>query len=252
MEQPFPRLDSARLRISAGFSLTSFEQLPSTERNRLQRLDPHASWAAALVPTELGWRRVHLVGPETAALLAAFRVPALPPASTDRRTITRLVLDGILEAEHGGKFLSGPAAHPLFFQRTAASIPRGPIQALSLAALRYAEALGISDPLVLAQRLYLYNTRPASPRWRARLPDARAVAHFLEGSRTGRVRRAWRGGRTRATTSDAGRANWRIWDCRRARRPSPGAPTFKLYLSPELDAVGDAWRAARDLFSTAD
>jgi hypothetical protein len=250
MKQNPAKFDSVRFRTSPSFTLVHIQELSSAERQRLGGLDPNSSWSVALVPAEPGWRRVHLVSAETAAWLGEQRVAGKRPASVDRATAARLVLDGILEVKHAGRFLSGPAAHPRFFSGAADRVSGNQVQALSLSALCYAEALDLGDPLELAHRLYRFNTRPRSPRWQARLPDSRAVAQWLEGSRSTATPKRRRRVRDRTmTTREGGRAVWRIWDCAQARTPRPGAPSFKLYVSPDLEVVGEAWQAVMDLFS---
>lgn len=196
-----------------------------------------------LEPVVPGWRRSHLVTAQTADLFRRTAQPARPDPPPDPADLARLVLDGILEVEHQDTFLSGPEAHHLFFG-TVAPVPAGRLSQLSLAALRLAVATGVDEPRALADRLYRYNTRPASPAWRRRFGDAGAVARVVEGR-----------GPARAQSEDLvtfghSPAAWRVWTDPRAAQPGRGRPTFKLYLSPDPGQIGEACRALRDLMGT--
>src|SRR5207249_2970561 len=90
-----------------------------------------------------------------------------------------LVLDGVLQIEQGGAFVSGPEAHLTATATPAAETGRGTIGRLSIAALHYGQALGLRDPGRLSGRLYCYNRLPASPFWQSRFPTPRAVARHL-------------------------------------------------------------------------
>ena len=75
--------------------------------------------------------------------------------------LLRLVLDGILEVEHEGLFVSGPGARkPLIGDEAYAG--KGPIAALSIEALRYVEALGDLTIPEMTHRLYGFGRRPVT------------------------------------------------------------------------------------------
>lgn len=240
-------LASARVRAAACFRFVPIEAVSALDRGNLPDAGAESGWAGALAPDGSGWRRAHLITRETVDLLASLRrAPALP-AGFDPAAIARLVLDGILEIEREGEFLSGPAAHSVFF-RAEAPVPVGPLGQLSLDALQYAAVLGTAKPLVLAQCLYRYNTLPASPQWRRRLPDAPAVARLLDDAQLPGVRRgrsAW----TRWVSEDKGPV-WEVWERTNAAIPPPGAPTYKLYLTPPVEAIAEARRAVLELAGT--
>ena len=236
-------LRRAQLRPSPSFRLIPIADVAELDRRNLPDAGRESGWAGALAPTEPGWRRAQLVGAETVGLLESVARLRAAPAGCDDQVIARLLLDGVLELEWNGGCVSGPAAHPLCF----ASRPprsRGWLGRLSLHALEYAAALGVHRPRTLAERLYRYNTLPASPQWRRRLPDAAAVARLVAG-RSARVRvsRGW----TTFTSADPGAPVWEVWERTGAPEPAPGRPTYKLYLSPEVTGVGDASRALRAL-----
>jgi hypothetical protein len=150
-------------------------------------------------------------------------------------TLGRLVVDGVLEVEHEGEFLSGPAAAEVVLSTRSAG-GSGRIGELSIAAMRYGEQLTDLPVPLLAMRLYLYGHRPVSAALRRRLPDRAAVTAFL-----GVATDEWD-----ADADAPGKpAYWRTW---RPSRLQPGSSngaggTWKLYVSPALDALPDAVNA---------
>lgn len=240
-------LTRAPLRAAGDFRFVPIEAVSALDRANLPDAGAGSGWAGALTPERPGWRRAHLVTQETVELLASLqRAPALPVGS-DPAAVARLVLDGILEVEREGEFISGPAAHSLFFE-SAAPTPVGPLGQLSLEALNYAAVLGSAQPLLLAHALYRYNTLPASPQWRRRLPDPSAVARLLRSER----HPGKRGGRSPWTmwvSADKGPV-WEVWERRAAPLPPPGAPTYKLYVTPPVAAIAEARRAVLSLAGT--
>lgn len=153
----------------------------------------------------------------------------------------------MLEIEWEEGFLSGPAAYSLYFSTLAPSgDPSAPLARLSIAALRYAEALQLQDAGVLARKLYRYNGIPLSPEWRRRFPNAAAVDRILREEIAESPSRASRW--TTFLNPGTDRA-WRIWERAGARVPAPDAATYKLYVSPAPSAalLSEACRAIRGL-----
>ncbi len=114
---------------------------------------------------------------ESALLLLTLRTPGPIPAYARRllgadaaKTITGLVLDGVLEIESAGEFRSGPDAVSAMegeaYDGAIGGVddaPHGRIAQLSIGALRHASMLPIDDVGVLAARLYRYNSLPLAP-----------------------------------------------------------------------------------------
>lgn len=105
---------------------------------------------------------------------------------------------------------------------------RAPIAAssavpLTRRAAEYGAALPLDDVRRLAARLYRYNSLPASPAWRRRVPDERAAERLLG-----------------LDLRDSHRSSvWRMWD---ACDPPRDGPMFKLYVSPCSSGTGAACR----------
>jgi hypothetical protein len=163
------------------------------------------------------------------------------------QSIGRLVLDGVLELERDGRWISGAEAGDLVVPHRAAG-GRGQIGAQSVAALRYAQQLIALPPALLALRLYLFGRRPISPRLRGQLPDESAVADHLGLSPGGAARAAvdegWQG-----VPPPGGRVYWRTWRRRDGRGHLPDS--YKLYVSPAIDALPDALVAVAESLAGA-
>ncbi|HET7042631.1 MAG TPA: hypothetical protein VFI13_11450, partial [Gemmatimonadales bacterium] len=123
----------------------------------------------------------------------------------------------------------------------------GRLAELSIAALRYGQALAVDDPLRLSFRLYGYNRRPLTPRWLKLLPGPEAVqAHLgiaLGGANRKLLGRTW----YPSAPSEA----WLSW---RSRAPEPadsGGVTWKLYVSPAPEALAEGFGAVLEALAAA-
>lgn len=222
--------------------MVPFSQLDPGDRARLAPPGAPPDTLTLLRPNgDGGWRRMHAIGPDTTRFLEELRAGSIRQ-HPDPRALARLVLDGIIEIEVGGAWLSGPDAYPVFFSDARAQPSASRVQQLSLDALRYGAALPLRDPRRLALRLYRYNTRPASPEWRERIPKPDAVTRLLSGIKSGRGRRT----RTGATGSGC----WLTWN--RADTDSLPPSLHKLYVSPDPRTVAEACHAVVALMEEGD
>ena len=222
---PPPELTAARHRAARRYRVVPPDELPPSVAHHFAACRDDPEFGGALLPR----------GGDTGAVRALTRAAAelfrslSQPRGVDSAdaggpdALARLVLDGVLEVEHGGAFVSRTRAHCAYFDGSPPPRPASRLAAVSDAAVRYAESLGVDDPRVLRERLYRYNSRPASPDWRRRLADEGAVSRFL------RIGRAARRG-----LSHALERGWHYW--RPARAAGTNTPAFKLYVSP---GVGD-------------
>jgi hypothetical protein len=188
---------------------------------------------------------VKVVDHESALLIESLRQPAHLPSTlgADELSLTRLVLDGVLEVETAaGEFVSGSSA----FDVVCEVLPPPPATTktarLSQAALRYAERLDVEDAPRLSARLYFYGRLPASPQWLARLPSRASVERFLGIEQSAplarRLRRSWR-----AVEPEPPNDGWFLWGARGASA-ADAADRFKLYVSPLPESVPAAFSAA--------
>lgn len=201
-------------RANGAYELVLFDRLPPASRETLAALASERQFYGVLRSATLPLKSVDR---DTALLFLTMRdagpLPAYVTRDASPDAIARLVLDAILEVRDGDRFVSGPAAAPLFARRTQA--PRG----LSMAALQYAERLLLDDANVLAGRLYAFNTIPFAPRWRE-LPRAIDIADARGWQRS--IRRDY----------------WQTWIRSDAPRE---ATTHKLYVSPRPEALAESF-----------
>jgi hypothetical protein len=194
--------------------------------------------AAVLLPT-VPALSAKAVCANTARLLDGLRAPAVAAElGADPDLIVRLLLDSVIEIEHGGGFASGAAVvERLELAAVGDAADTAPAR-LSLEALRYGERLALDHGPGLSARLYYYNRVPISPRWTARLgtPDAVAAWWGIDGGPLrARMDRDWVDAPPLPDNPGWYRFRSRTW-------PS-GAP-FKLYVSPRVEHAREALAAA--------
>lgn len=229
-------------RASPAYELVLFDRLPDGERQALADLARDPDFYGVLRPREGGGLTLKSADRDTALLFLTLREPGPLPAyaaaqlgEAASRVLARFVADGVLEVERDGAFVSGPAALDLFLRPVAGGGREGRIAALSLAALRCAQALPSDDPRILALRLYAYNRVPLTPRWKSRLADTPAVERHLGIAPGGPHRKAL----DRAWQRLADREGWISWISRAVDSDGerPDAPTWKLYVSPRPESL---------------
>jgi hypothetical protein len=166
-------------------------------------------------------------------------------------TVARLVLDGVLEVERDGGFVSGPAAvEP---RRRRGDHPAGGRTAqLSHDALCYAQALEDLPAEALAARLYAYGRQPVSERLRSRLGTREARELYLGLDRGGPSRRLLEARFVQVSDGDS-ESPWLLWRARsNGSRPRNGAAgRAKLYVSPSIDALPEVLSATIESVAAA-
>ena len=150
-----------RLRPSADFELVAFDRLSPEQLRILHPLPEDPGQYGVLIPKQGLWLGAKAVSHDAARiLLDVSRAIDAPPAE-----VIKWVMDGILEIEIDGTFVSGPAAYGVL--RNGSPQPAPPqdrIARISAAALVYAESLPVRDARWLSRRLYSYNALPSTPR----------------------------------------------------------------------------------------
>lgn len=226
--------------------LVVFDRLAPAEQEGLRRLAADGSFYGILRPLPGIAGSPRAVDRTLALLLFTLERPGplptflrddLGPDEELRRRVAALVLDGVLEVETEEGFVTGIAAQPwLGGSETGEEAVEGTLARLSQAALRHAAALDLDDPEKLARRLYAYHRLPLTPRRARQFPGRDRVCREL-GLDERCHARSWR--RSPGAETD----RWIFWHRRGRAKADPDRPTFKLYVSPALDALGEVTRA---------
>jgi hypothetical protein len=233
-----------RLRANPEYELVLFDRLSEIEQQALNGLNKDPDCYGILRPRASGTLTIKAASRDAALLFFTLQNPGPLPRYVEQslgaeceRTISQMVLDGILEIEIGERMLSGPAAHPYICDTDPAIEQETFLSALSRRALQYAGTLDVSDAAALSMRLYNYNRLPASRRWRELLPDEAAVERHLGIQNGAQVLKHW-------TRLDSDKAPWLAWQSRRGTlRSNRSGSTYKLYVSPGCSALGEAFQA---------
>jgi hypothetical protein len=245
---------TATLRSNPHYELVAFDRLSPSEQALLGPLAADADFHGVLRPRSADTPLpIKAVSHDTARLVRALETPGMvptfaePDSSSTRdaaRSIARLVLDDVLEVAHDDRFVGGVAAAPFVLTTQPPSLTTTVTSRLSLAALRYASALRVDDPLALSARMYFFNRMPVTPQWRRRHPDSAAIAAVLgvdAAERTTLGPAGW----TRSTRVGSEREGWFQW--RRATSASRSTRretlTYKLYVSPRHESLRDVVHA---------
>lgn len=253
------------LRANPAYELVLFDRLEPMVREALADLTKDPDFYGMLRPREAAGLGVKSVDRETALLFLTLREPGPLPAYVHRvagegaaRVVAQLVADSILEVDGGDAFVSGPAAFDLFREGTGSGRggPGGHLAELSVAALRYAQALDVLDPLRLSVRLYAYNRRPLTPAWKRLLPSGEAVERHLGIGPGGAHRKVLERGWSRIGASE--RSNgWLSWRWRgmpagaNAGVSGANGVTYKLYVSPAPEALAEGFGRVLEALAAA-
>lgn len=247
----------AILRANPGYELVLLDRMATGVR---ETIDGDGELYGVLHPRPDTDLELRTASSDTALLFLTLREPGPLPSYAHGqlggqadRAISRLVLDGVLEIEHGGEFVSGARASELVLAGRSTG-GRGRIGVLSSAAVRYGQELakgGLTEA-PLASRLYCYGRRPVTPALARRLGAADAFAAHLGIDAGGPARASLDAGWVQASATLGERAYWRSWRARRARDGSGRWDAgYKLYVSPGVEALGVAFAAVAGLLSGA-
>jgi hypothetical protein len=238
-------------RAGTAFELVVYDRLPLEEQAALAELTADPDFYGILRPQQPNGQTLKSVNRDTALLWLTMRAPGPLPffvltqqPEVASAGVWQLVLDGVLETEEGGRFVSGVEAAKLLTQGRAAG-PQGTIAQMSRRALRQADRLRTEDAAQLADWLYRYGVQPMSARWFKRLPDSSAVLDFV-GAGPGTARRRLLDSRWELSNPDAANG-WIAWSSRGRSPANPGGATYKLYVSPQPEAMPEAFAAVHEI-----
>ena len=220
----------ATYRASGRFELKRLDELTPEQRQPFQELALDDDFYGLLFPRTASLT-VKAVGRDVAALLATLASPSrLGTTALGADDIIDLVLDGVLEIEHDGTFVSGADALAVVCDAGALAAPSG----LSLQALQYAADLAEDDSDRLSSALYLYNRIPMTAFWKARFPNHEAVLAHIGA---GKAEAHWH-------VAPPSQSNgWISFHARERRRYVAGAAVYKLYVSPRPENIREAFDA---------
>ncbi|MDQ3933621.1 MAG: hypothetical protein M3340_03210 [Actinomycetota bacterium] len=248
------------MRANPLYELVLLDRLAPAERELVAGQDGGDELYGVLRPRAGADLEPRSASTDTALLFLTLAEPAPLPefvrarlGDDTERTIARLVVDGVLEIEADGDFVSGARAGELVLGRRGSSAGSGRIAALSTAALRYGQELDGLPESLLALRLYFYGRKPVSPRLRRELPDEHAVAARLGvvpgGSAWPEIESGW----IEVPPPQGERTVWRHWRPRAmpSGRSRGRAANYKLYVSPTADALELALPAVAGTLASA-
>jgi hypothetical protein len=226
-------LDETRWRANPLVELRQFSALPAAQREQFRELEADAGFYGLFTAAPSFPMTVKAAPRPIAELFRSLSVPARLGAEAlgDGEAAVDLVLDGVLEIESAGGFVSGADALPLLG-------PGGAEDggALSRRALLHAQELETVDAQKLASALYRYNTIPITAAWKRRFASPEAVlAHAGAGrGALGRMlRRDW--------AFSAETDGWLAWTPLEETRRSAGDVTYKLYVAPRPEHIREAF-----------
>ncbi|HEY6350134.1 MAG TPA: hypothetical protein VI636_12065 [Candidatus Angelobacter sp.] len=236
-----------RLRANPEYELVLLDRLSEAEQQFFGKLKGDPDCYGILRPRTSSNLTIKAASQDAALLFFTLQNPGPLPRYVEQslgdecdRAIAQMVLDGILEIEADGVMLSGPAAHAHICCDQPSVEQEGFLAALSRRALQYAETLEIKDASLLSMRLYNYNRLPASPRWRQLLPDEATVERHL-GIEDGAAGRLLSGKWMRIQGKE--KSPWLAWQSHRATQSFGSGATYKLYVSPAMSVLREAFHA---------
>lgn len=239
MQSVDPGLLASRFRLNPALDLKRFEELPPAQRQALTDLEQHGELEAVLVPRDASSNlTVKAVDHRMATLFAGLRQPAVLDPDDDpgelARSISALLLDGVLQIEADDGFVSGPSAHTLIFGRISDGRTEDRPTDLSIEALRYGQTLPLGDARSLSHRLYAYNRVPLHPRWQERFGDPERARTALGLGPRDRLTALLA---TDYELTEPG--GWRSWS---RVAYDPEGLHHKLYVSPHPESLPAAFR----------
>lgn len=237
-------ITGATMRANPGYQLVRFEQLSPAQRESLAPLQQDPDLVGLLLPRGGYTLAAKAVGRDTAQLFTTLQQPGPLPASLcssfgerSNQALAELVLDQVLELACEGGFVAGARAYNRVFARAGPPQPQNALSELALAALKYGQALALTDPMQLSLRLYCFNRAPITALWRRRLDAPGAMAGYL-GLRAGGPHVRTLASTWRASGPQTGADAWLSWylpEAVAARQERPLC--YKLYISPHSAAL---------------
>src|SRR5689334_10515803 len=150
-------------------------------------------------------------------------------------TIAGLLLDGIIEIEWQGKFVSGPGSLPAIYDSSGSDEPVPTyLSQLSLRAIHYAWMLNAANERSLASRLYTFNTVPWDANMKKTFHDKHSVRDFLFSSVDDNT---MNGLNNKWNATNTEKKEWLSWNRKVTRnlKDVQSPRIYKLYISPLIN-----------------
>jgi hypothetical protein len=240
----------ADFRANSQYQLFLFDRLPAEQQEVLRDLTKDPDFYGVLISQEGSTLNTKSVCRDTALLFYTLSQPGPLPAYVRatfgekcNQAVAELVLDGVLEIAHDGRYVCGSEAYDLIYRERPVVEAQGTLAKLAQSALEYAQALEIDDSGRLSARLYFYNRVPLSPRWKRRFSGRDAAAAYL-GIESGGANRHLVDDRWARIKLPAQFDGWFEWESRADRASNAETRQgYKLYVSPQPEFVRDAFQA---------
>lgn len=232
-------------RTGDAYDLVVFDRLPVEEQAVVAELRDDPDCYGVLRPRARTGRTYRAIGKDTALLLLTLKEPGpLPffvwsgdePAAA--KAVANMVLDGVLEIEDGGRFVSGNAAAALFAREPDTQL-EGRLAQLSRDAMIYGQALQMDDPDRLASQLYGFGRFPVTPELARDMRDDEATLAWLGAGRGSSLRRTLDGEWRLSDQKEAG--GWFAWSRAGQRGRHVSSAVCKLYISPRPHDIANAF-----------
>ena len=242
-------------RANSSYQLVLLDRLSHIERKMIGGLEDADDLYGVLRPCQGSQLELRSASRDTALLLLTLKDPGPIPeylradlGANFSSVITKLVLDEVLEVQHGGSFVSGVNARNLVLASTTER-ECGRIAELSIEALQYGQALEGLTAQDLALRLYFYGRKPVSSLWLRRLASEESIRRYLglivDGAAQVVLDTSW----TEVGNQDE-RSYWRMWHPRRGGSGSKTAG-YKLYVSVDCASLPDVLPAVAESLAYA-
>jgi len=255
-------------RLNPLFSITTVDDLTESQKRSFRRILSGGNVYSMLhAPREANFTVKALnrvLSDFLELLIEPKRICELPGRyreSYDRdmeQLIIQMVLDGVLEIESSGVFISGVEAFNTLISESSVGesfsdeVERGGyIQRITTGAIDYAIRSLDRNPRHLAWNMYNFNRIPLNRKRRRQLPDEQSVLEFLGLEENG----TWNGMspdiKPVIPASDENgelppfHRIWRSWKFR-SRKSTRDRNNYKIYISPLPDETPDVFRIVRE------
>jgi hypothetical protein len=261
-------------RFNSQFTLTPFSELSEEHQKRFADFMSDDRFYGVLIADKIAKLTIKAVNRDLADFLARLRQPQriadvlkeFPSDNSQDREqfIIQLVLDGVLEVQSNGEFISGvEAVNRVLLGSTHSSgfksieSPTNTIHRASERSLYFAFISPCSHPRDISFILYNYNRIPLCRQWCQRIPHEEAFRVFLDLDSDD----SWPGmpnwvNPQPIRTDEHGRPDafdlhWRSWKLK-GRKKSRDIPSYKVYFSPAPEALPAVFREVREAAAHSD